>query len=204
MLWVGVAAAAIGAAVWGSAAGAVEEARYTVVASADPIEVRDYPAMIVAEVETDGDRKQAINDGFRLLAGYIFGGNTARDKVAMTAPVTQERSEKVAMTAPVTQQPDGEHWRVRFVMPAGYTLETLPVPNDPAVSLEAVPAKRFAVIRFSGRATPPELERRLQALRAFMKEGKLEPRGEPVYAFYNPPWTLPFLRRNEIMIEVAR
>lgn len=207
MLWVGVAAvaaAAIGAAMWGPVASAVEQARYTVVAAAEPFEVRDYPPMIVAEVETTGARRQAINDGFRLLAGYIFGGNTTNTKVAMTAPVTQAPGEKLAMTAPVTQQPAGERWRVRFVMPAGYTLDTLPVPDDPAVALKAVPAERVAVVRFAGRATAADLERRLAALRAFMREQKLTPLGAPIYAFYNPPWTLPFLRRNEIMIAVAR
>lgn len=207
MLWVGVAAvvvAAIGAAVWGPVASAVERARYTVVAAAEPFEVRDYPPMIVAEVETTGARRQAINDGFRLLAGYIFGGNTTNTKVAMTAPVTQAPGEKLAMTAPVTQQPAGERWRVRFVMPAGYTLDTLPVPDDPAVALKAVPAERVAVVRFAGLATASELERRLAELRAFMREQNLAPLGAPVYAFYNPPWTLPFLRRNEIMIAVAR
>ena len=196
--------AAVAVGVWGSVASAVEQARYTVVSARGPIEIRDYPGMIVAEVETAGERRQAINDGFRLLAGYIFGGNRTRTKVAMTAPVTQAPGEKVAMTAPVTQQPAGDRWRVRFVMPAGYTLDTLPVPDDPAVTLKALPAQRFAVIRFAGRATAGDLDRQLATLRGFMAGEKLAPLGDPVYAFYNPPWTLPFLRRNEIMIEVAR
>ncbi|MFO1142619.1 MAG: heme-binding protein [Amaricoccus sp.] len=207
MLWIGVAAvavAAVGVAVWGSVASAVEQARYTVVSARGPFEIRDYPGMIVAEVEVAGERRRAISDGFRLLAGYIFGGNRTRTKVAMTAPVTQAAGEKIAMTAPVTQAPAGDRWRVRFVMPAGYTLDTLPVPDDPAVTLKALPAQRFAAIRFAGRATAGALDRQLAALRGFMADEKLAPLGDPVYAFYNPPWTLPFLRRNEIMIEVAR
>lgn len=130
----------------------VEQPSYTVIRSLGDVEVRDYPPMIVAEVEVSGERKRAINAGFRMIADYIFGNNSPSKKIPMTAPVTQQAGENIAMTAPVSQQSAGGAWRVRFVMPSGYTLETLPTPNNAAVKLVVVPAERFAVIRFSGLA----------------------------------------------------
>ena len=140
----------LGAALWGPIVSNVEHPKYTLVERSGNIEIRDYAPMIVAETEVTGDRREAIGKGFRLIADYIFGNNTASKKVAMTAPVTQQGSEKIAMTAPVTQQGDGKSWRVRFIMPSKYTMETLPKPNNAAVKLKEVPGKRFAAIRFSG------------------------------------------------------
>lgn len=108
------------------------------------------------------------------------------------------------MTAPVTQQGDGTSWKVRFVMPANYTMETLPKPNNEAVKLEKIPAKRFAVIRFSGMALEDSLKEHTDSLNTFIKEKNLTAMSSPTYAFFNPPWTLPFLRRNEVMIEIAK
>jgi SOUL heme-binding protein len=108
------------------------------------------------------------------------------------------------MTAPVTQQGDAENWQVRFVMPARYTTDTLPKPIDPAVNLKHIEAKRFAAIRFSGSARDAGLRRYAERLEAFIRDNGLRPLSAPGYAFYNPPWTLPFLRRNEILIEIAR
>ena len=139
-----------------------------------------------------------------MIADYIFGNNLSSQKVSMTAPVTQQASEKIAMTAPVTQQGDGKSWQVRFIMPARYTMETLPKPNNPAVKLKEIKAKRFAVIRFSGLAGQDSLKRHTARLQAYLRSNNLEALSTPTYAFYNPPWTLPFLRRNEIMIEIAR
>ena len=121
----------------------------------------------------------------------------------MTAPVTQQASEKIAMMAPVTQQLDGHAWHVKFVMPASYTMETLPKPRNTAVRLREVQGRSFAVIRFSGIAHRENLRRRTEQLRAFIKAKNLNAISEPVYAFYNPPWTLPFLRRNEVLIELS-
>ncbi len=120
----------------------------------------------------------------------------------MTAPVMQQDSEKIAMTAPVTQQGDGSTWRVRFIMPSSYTMETLPKPHNPAVKLKEIAAKRYVVIRFSGMATEDSLKRRSKELNEWVSTKNLTPLSAPVYAFYNPPWTLPFLRRNEVMIEI--
>ena len=122
---------------------AVEEPAYKAVLKEGSFEVRDYPPLVVAEVTVSGDQKEAASKGFRLLAGYIFGGNTRRQSIAMTAPVAQaQTSEKIAMTAPVTQIQNANAWVVRFTMPKGYSLDTLPQPNDPQVKLRALPASR--------------------------------------------------------------
>ena len=147
-----VAVVLLGAALWGPIVSNVQQPKYQVVESSGNIEIRDYAPQIVAEAEVAGDRRDAIRKGFRIIADYIFGNNTSAQKVPMTAPVTQQGSEKIAMTAPVTQQGDGNIWRVRFVMPSSYTIETLPKPNNPAVKLKEIGAKRYAVIRFSGMA----------------------------------------------------
>lgn len=198
-----VAVALLGAALWGPIVSNVEQPKYNVVESSGSIEIRDYTPMIVAEAQVSGDRREAIGKGFRIIADYIFGNNTAAQKVPMTAPVTQQGSEKIAMTAPVTQQGDGNSWTVRFVMPDSYTMETLPKPNNPAVSLKEIGAKRFAVIRFSGMGGKDSLRRHTKKLNDFISAENLTPLSAPTYAFYNPPWTLPFLRRNEVMVEVS-
>jgi hypothetical protein len=205
LVWwiIGMAAALLlGAALWGPVVSKVEHSDYKVTERSGNIELRDYAPMIVAEAEVEGERREAINKGFRIIADYIFGNNTASQKVAMTAPVTQQGSEKIAMTAPVTQQGDGKTWRVRFVMPSKYTMETLPKPNNSAVALKEIPAKRVAAIRFSGFNTNDNLNRHAEELNDFLSEQNLTPLSPPTYAFYNPPWTLPFLRRNEVLVEI--
>ncbi len=194
----------LGAALWGPIVSNVEQPKYKVIESDQSVEIRDYPAMIVAETDVSGDRDKAIGEGFRIIADYIFGNNLSSQKVAMTAPVTQRASEKIAMTAPVTQQGERNSWHVRFIMPASYTMETLPKPKNPAVKLKDIHGKRFAVIRFSGFASEGSLKRHTDQLTEFVRAKKLTAVSAPTYAFYNPPWTLPFLRRNEVMIEVAR
>jgi DNA gyrase inhibitor GyrI len=182
----------------------VEQAKFDVIETHGAIELRDYDPMIVAEVSVPGDREKAIGDGFRLIADYIFGNNISSQKVSMTAPVIQQPSEKIAMTAPVTQQGGEGLWQVRFVMPSRHTMESLPKPNSPDVVLKEVAGKRFAVIRFSGRAKTKSLEERTKELQAFIENKQLEAISEPTYAFFNPPWTLPLLRRNEVMIEINK
>jgi hypothetical protein len=196
------AVVALGAASWGPIVSNVEQARYGVVEIHGNIEIRDYAPMIVAETSVAGARADAISDGFRIIADYIFGNNAPAQKVAITAPVTQREGEKIAMTAPVTQQSDGPTWVVRFVMPASYSLETLPRPNSADVLLKEIGRRRVAVIRFSGMAGEDSLKRRTEQLELFVRERNLAALSPPTYAFYNPPWTLPFLRRNEIMIEI--
>lgn len=204
--WILLAAAGlagVGSITWSAMASNVETPDYSVSSKSDNLEIREYGPTIVAEATVEGERDKAIQRGFRIIADYIFGNNLSSTKVAMTAPVMQQSSEKIAMTAPVIQQASGKSWNVRFVMPSEYTIETLPKPVNPKVSLIEVPAMRFAAIRFSGFAGQDSLDKHEAQLRAFMAERGLTATNEPQYAFYNAPWTLPFMRRNEVMIEVT-
>lgn len=186
----------------GSIMSHVEQPDYKLITSKENIEIRDYAPLILAQVEVSGERKQAINEGFKILADYIFGNNTTNQKMEMKAEVTNEISEKMAMTAPVLQEQHMDKWKVKFVMPKKYSIETLPKPNFKDVVLIPVPARRFAVIRFSGIADDEIIKQHKEELKAYILAEKLEPIGEPILAFYNPPWTIPFLRRNEVMIEI--
>jgi hypothetical protein len=181
----------------------VEQPDYKLVTSEGNIEIRDYFPMILAEVEVSGERKQAISEGFKILANYIFGNNTSNKKMEMTAPVTNELSEKMAMTAPVLQEQHIDKWKIRFVMPKKYSFESLPKPNSKDVTLIPLPARRFVVIQFSGLANDENIKRHTEELEAYIVDKQLNPIGGTVLAFYNPPWTIPFLRRNEVMIEIS-
>jgi hypothetical protein len=180
----------------------VEQPEYKIEASDGAIEIRSYGPVVAAEAVVEGERKTAINDGFRLIAAYIFGANKPNAKIAMTAPVQQQK-QTIAMTAPVTQQGTGNAWSVRFIMPKPWTMETLPTPNDARVTLKPIPARRFVAITFSGFATNEAIETRTDELRRYASSHKLSTTGDPLLAFYNPPWTLPFFRRNEVMLELA-
>lgn len=193
----------VGSITWSAMASNVETPSYAVSSKSGNLEVREYGPTIVAEATVAGERDKAIQRGFRIIADYIFGNNLSSTKVAMTAPVMQQPSEKIAMTAPVIQKASGKSWNVRFVMPSEYTMETLPKPVNPKVALIEVPAMRFAAIRFSGFAGQDSLDKNEAQLRAFMAERGLTATSAPQYAFYNAPWTLPFMRRNEVMIEVG-
>jgi hypothetical protein len=182
---------------------AIEEPKFTVDLHEGAYEIRDYHAAVAAEVIVTGDQKGAMRKGFRMLAGYIFGGDARRQSIAMTAPVAQERiREKIAMTAPVTQTPSDGAWVVRFTMPSSYSLETLPEPNNPEVKLRAVAPARFAAIRFSGLATKARVEGKTAELVDFARAHDLHTIGPASLAQYNPPWTLWFMRRNEVMIQL--
>lgn len=180
----------------------VETPNYEMVTAENNIEVRRYKPMIVAEVQMNGEREDAIGDGFRLLADYIFGNNIAQQDIAMTAPVQQQESTKIAMTAPVQQQQEGNAWHVSFVMPSEYTMETLPKPVNERVTIKKIPAKTFAVITFSGTNSDDNVKDHENQLIKYVSANDLLVIGTPKYAFYNPPWTLPPMRRNEIMIEI--
>lgn len=201
-----------------------EEPTFKLIESYKNIEIRAYEPMIVAKVEVSGERGVAIKDGFRLIADYIFGNNQAKEpsktssekipmttpviqqkneKIPMTTPVIQQQNQKIPMTTPVTQQGKNNNWLVEFVMPKSYTLETLPKPNNPQVQLIEVPAYKAVVIRFSGMSSQTNLKKHLAELNDFVTNHKINVVGEPIYAFYNPPWTLPFLRRNEIMLKLT-
>lgn len=190
---------------------AIEEPKYRVIENAGAFELRVYDPKIIAEVEVPGTQKEASSAGFKLIAGYIFGGNTSRaggnEKISMTAPVAMEsvdakpQSEKISMTAPVNMEQTGNKWRMHFVMPGKYTLNTLPKPNNPAVTLREVPGHKYAVIRFSGFAGKAKADTKTAELKKWLKSRGIKPTGKPELARYNPPWTLPFMRRNEVMMK---
>ncbi len=194
---------------------ATEEPNYTILNQSEDFELRRYDSQIVAETYVEGDQKQASNKGFRILADYIFGNNRAAsgesNKISMTAPVKLQsqaanrgQSQKIAMTAPVIidkeQRQTDSKWRVRFVMPRQYTMQTLPKPNNPKVKISEVPVQTYGVIKFSGLTGEDKVEAKTAALKTWLQSQNLTLVGEPELARYNPPWTLPFMRRNEIMI----
>jgi hypothetical protein len=182
---------------------AIEEAPYTVVERAGAFEIRDYAPHVLAETVVNGAFKDAGNQAFRRLFRYISGENSSRESVAMTAPVSQEaRSERIAMTAPVEQQLLEEKWLVSFTMPASYTLETLPEPRDPQVTLRQVPARRMAALRYSGVWSEKSFLRHKRALERWLQERGLGSVGAPVWARYNSPFAPWFVRRNEILVPV--
>lgn len=201
-----LAAAAFGALAMFSSAKAERTAEppFSVVTSDGNFEIRDYQTQVIAEVLVSGDMGQASNRGFNLLAGYIFGGNAPRTKIAMTAPVTRQQGTQIAMTAPVTRQQEGGLWKVRFIMPAGSQLATMPTPNDPNVRLMEEAGKRFAVLKFSGLGGAATFNRKTIELTTIVSARRLTPIGKPTFASYDPPWTPPFMRRNEVWIELSK
>ncbi|MGC9270603.1 SOUL family heme-binding protein [Acidiphilium sp.] len=181
------------------------EPKYTVISTVGPVQIRHYDERIAAETTITGSVEHARYQGFRRLAGYIFGANRTRTKIAMTAPVAQSASQTIAMTAPVAQtQTAAGAWTIQFFMPAHFTMETLPVPNDPSVHLVTVPAETYAALRFSGLPNPSAVAREQSRLLALLKSSPWTPVGEPTAWFYDPPWTLPFLRRNEVAVKVVK
>lgn len=182
----------------------IEIPNYQVIRTEESIEIRRYDPMIIAEVETEGAREDAIGDGFRLLADYIFGNNMAQQDIAMTAPVQQQANQKIAMTAPVQQQSSSSSWKVSFVMPSKFSMENLPRPNNDQVILRSIPSKEFAVIRFSGTNSNENVKKHEERLMKYIAANDIRITGSPKYAFYNPPWTLPPMRRNEVMIEIEQ
>ena len=182
----------------------VAEPPFTLITREGDFEIRDYQTQVIAEVTMTGTMGEASNRGFSPLAGYIFGGNAPRAKIAMTAPVTRQQGERIAMTAPVTRQGADGAWQVRFIMPAGSRLAAMPTPNNPNVRLSEEPARRYSVIKFSGLGTEVVFNRKTTELAAILSARRLTPIGKPVFASYDPPWTLPFMRRNEVWLEIAR
>jgi SOUL heme-binding protein len=191
---------------------AIEEPKYEVRISQAPFELRHYAPTLIAQTLVEGDMDAASNKGFRLIADFIFGNNLAAGseqaaKIAMTAPVTVEpQSSKIAMTAPVTIEPQSgiaQQWRVHFVMPSQYTLANIPKPKNNAVTLHELPSKYFVVHLYSGFNTEARVQEKTDEALAWAKQQSLKVVGTPQLSRYDPPWTLPMFRRNEIMVEVA-
>lgn len=183
----------------------VEEPSYRLDQTLGAVEVRTYAPRLTAQTEVDGEREAALNEGFSRIADYIFGANASRSTIAMTAPVVQApASETIAMTAPVVQTEVGANrWSVRFIMPAKYNASNLPRPRDPRVTIVEAPAHRYAVLRFSGSRTPQAVERRKDQLLRAIAGSPLRTTGPVEAWFYDPPWTPPFLRRNEVAAPIG-
>jgi hypothetical protein len=182
---------------------ALEKLAYRTLDRDGPFELRRVESHVVAETFVEGDFESVGNEGFRRLAAYIGGANRRSDEISMTAPVGQEpASSKIAMTAPVGQEPSGDRYRITFLMPSRYTLDSLPHPADERIRLRAEPERTVAAIRYSGFWSRARYEDHEQRLRAWIETRGLEPIGEPVWARYDPPFMPWFLRRNDIVIEV--
>ncbi len=191
---------------WGYFSANVEQTEYSVLEKKDGYEIRLYPKHLVAQTTVAGPYRDALNEGFRIVAGYIFGGNVKKESIAMTAPVverpTSNTSEKIAMTAPVVTTTEGESHVISFGMPRSYTKETLPTPNDSRVQIVEIPEKKMAVLRFSWTRATSNMERQKAKLKALLVRDGVETIGDAFYAGYNAPWTPPWMTRNEILIEM--
>jgi len=182
---------------------AIEKAKYTVLEKQDDFEIRQYESQIVAETFVEGELEAVGDEGFRRLYGYISGDNQKKQSISMTAPVGQEsNSEKIAMTAPVGQGKMDNRWRITFLMPAEYTLETLPQPTDSRVKLVRDPGRLMAAIRYSGTWSEAGYEENKALLEEFIEKRGLTKAGDPVWARYDPPFMPWFLRRNEVLIPI--
>jgi len=203
---------------------AIEEPSYEQLVNEAPFEIRHYRPLLLAQVMVDGDMDQASNKGFRLIADFIFGNNIpvpSREEgitlIPSSAPVApntdaEKKTVKIEMTAPVTLEPQTgggkldaiNRWRVSFVMPSKYTLSTIPKPRNSAVELIEVPDKYYAVASFSGFNTQAKVQSKMTEVLNWSQDKGLKTIGAPQLSRYNPPWTLPMFRRNEVMQEIAK
>ncbi len=184
---------------------AIEKAKYTVLEKEDGFEIRQYDPQIVAETFVEGDLENAGNEGFRRLYAYISGENTKKQSISMTAPISQETgSKKIAMTAPVKQEKKDNRWRITFLMPAEYTLETLPEPNDTRVRLTEESGRLMVAVKYSGTWSEEGYEENKALLEEYIRKRVLTKKGAPVWARYDPPFMPWFLRRNEVLIPIEK
>lgn len=182
----------------------IEEPKFTLVEKKTGYDIREYGSYIVAETDVTGNYSDATSKGFGIIADYIFGNNTSRLSIAMTAPVLESKSsEKIAMTAPVIDTEKDESTRtISFILPSEYTLETLPVPNNPQVKISEVPPRKVAVLSFTWYSTAKRVEKKKNELLSLLAKDGLEVDGEIQVARYNPPLSMPLMLRNEIIIAV--
>ena len=183
--------------------GDYEEPNYEVLLEENNFQVRQYAVTLVAQTTTTGNYKETSSQGFERLAGYIFGDNVTKQKIAMTAPVLREQqSEKIAMTAPVYRQQDESNWTMTFVLPSEYTLDTAPTPLDKQVVIKQLPGNKVATLRYSGRMTEASIHEHTEILENWIKEKDFSVMGKSYSAAFDPPWTVPMLRRNEVHIQI--
>ena len=183
----------------------VSEPTYKLIKKADGFEIRKYDSYILAKVDVQGNYKEATNEGFRILAGYIFGGNQRKLSIKMTAPVVESNAnEKIAMTAPVleTNSTSTTLRTISFVMPQQYNLNSLPIPNNESIKFEEVPARHVAVLSYSWYTNEARVNKKKEQLLEMLKKQNIEVLARPQNARYNPPWTVPFMIRNEILVDI--
>jgi peptide-methionine (S)-S-oxide reductase len=186
---------------WGFFGSRVEQAEYTVVQKMNGYEIREYPERILAQTTVQGPYGDSMNSGFSIIAGYIFGGNTSKESISMTAPVIAQKA-KISMTAPVIATTEGESQTISFGMPRSYTLETLPTPDDPRVKIVTIPTKQYAVMRFSWYRSDKRVKEMQEKLLTALNRDGIVTLGSPAYAGYNAPGTPPWMTRNEVLIEI--
>ena len=193
--------------VWGILGSRVEQADYTVVKKMNGYEIREYPEHIVAQTTVEGTYGESMNTGFSIVAKYIFGGNTKKESIAMTAPVIAQQEdnkvgEKIAMTAPVIAETKDSSYTISFGMPRSYTLETLPTPDDSRVKIVTVPTKRYAVMQFSWYRSDARVKKMQDKLLSELAVDGIKTQGSVMYAGYNAPGTPPWMTHNEVLIEI--
>lgn len=188
----------------------IEQPNYSIIKSNENFEVRKYSSYITANVsvDMDDDYDDAKSRAFKKLASYIFGGNTKNNKISMTAPVVVKAEEsesgtKISMTSPVIMKADDKKMTMSFMMPSEYQMNELPTPNDSDITFQTVPERILAVVRYSGISSEKVENKKSKALYEWLEETEYEVKSTPVFAGYNPPWTIPFMRRNEVMVEVS-
>ena len=167
----------------------LEEPKYDLILDFGSFETRLYHDTIQARVNTNGESQDSISNGFRTIAGYIFGNNNSGKKIAMTAPVHMWSEEEMTKMA--------------FTMPSEHELSDLPIPNNSSIEIVEVEGKLTAAMKFSGFASRRKTHRLSKKLLKFILQNKLQPTSSHILAIYDNPWTtLPFLRRNEILIPI--
>ncbi|AKO64625.1 heme-binding protein [Methylophilales bacterium MBRSG12] len=185
---------------------ATEEPEFKLISEEGEFQIREYDPKIIAQVEVEGDFDEASSVGFKLLADYIFGNNLLEgesQKISMTTPVEMSpMSENFLITSPVMDDQVNDKWLMNFVMPQEYSLDTLPKPNNPQVKIIEVPKEKYAVILFSGLVREFSYSEKVELLHNYLEENGLKQQSAVKIARYNPPWTLPFFRRNELMVRI--
>lgn len=182
----------------------IEKPAYTVLEKRDGYEIREYESYIVAETIVSGNRQEALTKGFQIIADYIFGNNASKNSIAMTSPVLESQtSEKISMTSPVLSTENSlESRTISFVLPSKYTLETLPTPNNAAVTIREVPSHKVAVLKFTWYATTPRIEKKKETLISLLENDQVLVTGDIQVAQYNPPLSMPLMLRNEIIVPI--
>lgn len=181
----------------------IETPSYTVLKKEPGYEIRKYDAYLIAQTQVTGSLGEASRKGFRIIADYIFGNNLSHDKISMTAPVVEQRSQKIAMTTPVINTLEDSNTRtISFILPSKYTLDTLPKPNNPQVTITAVPQHTVAALRFTWYPTATRIDQKKAKLAVLLAQDNQTTTGAIQVARYNPPLSMPLLLRNEILIPI--